>query len=211
MVVIDKLRKYCPAGKIINPYSERCINLTGKVAKQMLAVYDGNGTIPECTIAKVRNPDTGRCVKINGKVGKKILSTYGAIDVHVIFKPEIWVIGNSSFIRSSRPSKSHQKWDKPDAEHFLQWYKLFAKTIKNILAKHKLQFVRLSTYSEDKIDMQIRCKMMGPLISLLKDVDGVLKDVLQPDTEEDHLIEIDGTLYLVQADEIISVTLEPQK
>ena len=212
--VLDKLKQYCTNGKIINPLTERCIKVNGKVAKTMMAIYDGDGVMPECTIVKIRNPESGRCVKINGKVGKKIMSTYDAINIHIIFRPEIWQIGNSSFLRS-RSHRSYQKWDKADGKHYLEWYRLFTNKIKNILAKNKLQFMGFSVKGNNNIHLQIRSKLMAPLVSILKDVHvtptGILKDVLQPDTEEDHLVEIDGILYLVQADEIISVTLEPQK
>lgn len=71
--------KECPEGKILNPKTNRCVNLSGKIGKELKQeriveelrkIEDG-----DCPEDKVRNPRTGRCVKRTGAIGQKILET----------------------------------------------------------------------------------------------------------------------------------------
>jgi len=69
--------KHCPEGKIINPVTKKCINMTGRTAKKILkesGVYVPSANCPE---GKIYNQKTGKCVKISGRAGKTILKESG--------------------------------------------------------------------------------------------------------------------------------------
>jgi hypothetical protein len=226
--IIYKLKQYCPNGKIINPHTERCVKLNGKVAKNMLADYTGVGSIPECTIAKVRNPQSGRCVKITGKVGQSILSKYEVIDVHIIFQPELFVIWNSSYKQRSKTKKKPIVWDSLNIDKFLKWYQTFSTKIKARLAYHNIAFVHFSEYGNN-IDLYLRINKkdvpVSKLVQMLselkrykehkyKNTSEVVNDLLyalEPDIEEECLIENNDELYIMQAPEITNFILTPQK
>jgi hypothetical protein len=226
--IIYKLKQYCPDGKIINPHTERCVKTNGKVAKNMLADYTGDGSIPECTIAKVRNPQSGRCVKITGKVGQSILSKYEVIDVHIIFHPELFVIWNSSYKPGSKTKKKPIVWDSLNIGKFLKWYQSFSAKVKTRLVHHNIVFMQFSVYGNN-IDLHLRVNKkdvpVSKLVQMLselkrykehkfKNTSEVVNDLLyalEPDIDEDYLIENDGELYIMQAPEIANFVLTPQK
>jgi len=56
----DKREKECPEGKVLNPLTNRCINIKSinKLAKKSLSKMD-----KKCPEGKVLNPKTGRCIK----------------------------------------------------------------------------------------------------------------------------------------------------
>ena len=56
----DKGKKECPEGKVLNPLTNRCINIKSinKLAKKHLSKAD-----KKCPEGKVLNPKTGRCIK----------------------------------------------------------------------------------------------------------------------------------------------------
>jgi hypothetical protein len=56
----DKGVKECPEGKVLNPLTNRCINIKSinKLAKKPLSKMD-----KKCPEGKVLNPKTGRCIK----------------------------------------------------------------------------------------------------------------------------------------------------
>ena len=56
----DKGEKECPEGKVLNPLTNRCINIKtiNKLAKNPLSKMD-----KKCPEGKVLNPKTGRCIK----------------------------------------------------------------------------------------------------------------------------------------------------
>ena len=56
----DKGEKECPEGKVLNPLTNRCINIKSinKLAKNTLSKID-----KKCPEGKVLNPKTGRCIK----------------------------------------------------------------------------------------------------------------------------------------------------
>ena len=56
----DKGEKECPEGKVLNPLTNRCINIKSinKLAKNTLSKMD-----KKCPEGKVLNPKTGRCIK----------------------------------------------------------------------------------------------------------------------------------------------------
>ena len=56
----DKGEKECPEGKVLNPLTNRCINIKSinKLAKKPLSKMD-----KKCPEGKVLNPKTGRCIK----------------------------------------------------------------------------------------------------------------------------------------------------
>lgn len=86
--------KDCPPGKIRNPASGRCVLVTGKIGKQVLAASrkplpqphptrpTPTRTTParttpthaRCPAGKIVNPATGRCVLVSGAIGRKVLS-----------------------------------------------------------------------------------------------------------------------------------------
>ena len=88
--------KKCPAGKICNPKTGRCVKRNGKIGRQILANQFPSPSPPQspspsppqspspsggnkcdgkkCPASKICNPKTGRCVKRNGKIGRQILA-----------------------------------------------------------------------------------------------------------------------------------------
>ncbi len=61
--------KDCAKNKILNPKTNRCVNINGKIGKSILAQKT-----KDCAKNKILNPKTNRCVNINGKIGKSILA-----------------------------------------------------------------------------------------------------------------------------------------
>ena len=70
----------CPAGKILNPKTGRCVNRNGAIGKALLAKpakRKRKRTAKKkssCPAGKILNPKTGRCVNRNGAVGKALLA-----------------------------------------------------------------------------------------------------------------------------------------
>ena len=59
-IIGEKDKKKCPEGKVLNPLTNRCINIKSinKLAKESLSKID-----KKCPEGKVLNPKTGRCIK----------------------------------------------------------------------------------------------------------------------------------------------------
>jgi len=71
----EKDKKICPEGKVLNPLTNRCINIKSinKLPKVSLSKID-----KECPEGKVLNPKTGRCIKI-----ENLIKIKDAIDAKV--------------------------------------------------------------------------------------------------------------------------------
>ena len=71
----EKDTKICPEGKVLNPLTNRCINIKtiNKLPKVSLSKVD-----KKCPEGKVLNPKTGRCIKI-----KNLIKIEDAIDAKV--------------------------------------------------------------------------------------------------------------------------------
>ena len=65
----------CPAGKIINPASGRCVDRDGKKGKEILKSRKKKSSTKKCSAGKIINPASGRCVDRDGKKGKEILKS----------------------------------------------------------------------------------------------------------------------------------------
>ena len=65
----------CPAGKIINPASGRCVDRDGKKGKEILKSQKKKSSTKKCPAGKIINPASGRCVDRDGKKGKEILKS----------------------------------------------------------------------------------------------------------------------------------------
>jgi len=65
----------CPAGKIINPVSGRCVDRDGKKGKEILKSRKKKSSTRKCPAGKIINPKSGRCVDRDGKKGKEILKS----------------------------------------------------------------------------------------------------------------------------------------
>jgi hypothetical protein len=76
----------CPPEKIVNPKTGKCVNVDGKIGKQIIKqtsilIVPRAHKTPKthktankpCPIDMIINPPTGKCVKIAGKIGKQIL------------------------------------------------------------------------------------------------------------------------------------------
>ena len=62
--------KVCPDGKVLNPKSNRCVDMDGKIGREILGKEKKHIT---CKEGKILNPKTRRCVDIKGKIGKSIV------------------------------------------------------------------------------------------------------------------------------------------
>ncbi len=64
--------------KILNPKTNRYVNINGKIGKNILAQQKLNekytDKTKDCEKNKILNPNTNRCVSIDGKIGKSILA-----------------------------------------------------------------------------------------------------------------------------------------
>ena len=71
----EKDKKICPEGKVLNPLTNRCINIKSinKLPKVSLSKID-----KKCPEGKVLNPKTGRCIKI-----ENLIKVKDAIDAKV--------------------------------------------------------------------------------------------------------------------------------
>ena len=67
----------CPAGKIINPDTGRCVDRNGTKGKEILARGKKKSSTKKskCPAGKIINPESGRCVDRNGTKGKEILGS----------------------------------------------------------------------------------------------------------------------------------------
>lgn len=76
-------RKPCPAGKVCNRASRRCVKESGRAGKAVSAGRSPpqkkskkrspkTGCPKPCEKDKICNPETRRCVKLSGRVGKKL-------------------------------------------------------------------------------------------------------------------------------------------
>ena len=66
----------CPAGKVVNPETSRCVSADGPTGRKLLATAaiapaaPPGAIVRPCPADKILNPATRRCVKRDGKVGK---------------------------------------------------------------------------------------------------------------------------------------------
>jgi len=73
----------CPAGKVVNPETGRCVSADGPIGRKLLlpapaaAVRAAGPVGKPCPADKILNPATRRCVKRDGKVGKGIVAAHG--------------------------------------------------------------------------------------------------------------------------------------
>ena len=71
----------CPAEKILNPDTGRCVLRTGKIGQEVLRRKKSQKSASRkstCPSGKILNPDTGRCVLRTGKIGQHVLAHKGA-------------------------------------------------------------------------------------------------------------------------------------
>ena len=68
----------CPKTKVLNPKTNRCVNINGKLGRAI--VKSKLGKTKQCDPSKVLNPITNRCVNVNGRIGKNI-KLYDAISI----------------------------------------------------------------------------------------------------------------------------------
>ncbi len=68
------MSKECSKNKILNPKTNRCVSIDGKIGKSILASIKKENK-KECEKYKILNPKTNRCVSIDGKIGKSILAS----------------------------------------------------------------------------------------------------------------------------------------
>ena len=82
-LVIEQKEKECPANKVYNPVTNRCVLKTGAIGKRILqekakdekkAQEEKVKDEKECPSDKILNPKTGRCVLRTGAMGKKLLA-----------------------------------------------------------------------------------------------------------------------------------------
>jgi len=69
-------KTHCKIGYGVNPKTKRCVKLTGKLGKKLIA----QGLIAVCEKDEIYNPSTNKCVKRSGRQGKKILARIGVKD-----------------------------------------------------------------------------------------------------------------------------------
>lgn len=74
----------CPEGKILNPSTNRCVNINGAIGKKLSSNSEKRNTKTKsninasanekgCPTGKILNPATNRCVDSKGAIGKKLL------------------------------------------------------------------------------------------------------------------------------------------
>ncbi len=70
------MKKDCGKNKILNPKTNRCVSINGKIGKNILASTKKETILKtkDCDKYKILNPKTNRCVSIDGKIGKNILA-----------------------------------------------------------------------------------------------------------------------------------------
>lgn len=130
-------RKKCPAGKIINQATGRCVSKKGKIGMGLKSKTSRTRSprrspskkTKGCPVGKIVNPATGRCVSKKGKIGMGLMGK----------KPK------TSRPRTSKPrtSKSEEKPSetpraedtKPQEEsyeeEFNKWYKYYYDMLRN--------------------------------------------------------------------------------
>lgn len=80
--------KFCPAGKILNPKSGRCVDINGPIGKKLRgkeSLTDPDDKIAklrkDCSKGKILNPSTGRCVNEDGKIGRNIIQSRQKLEI----------------------------------------------------------------------------------------------------------------------------------
>jgi len=75
-------KRICPADKVYNPATGRCVKRTGAIGRRL--PVDSDATEPDimppvrvCPADKIINPATGRCVNRSGPLGRRLLKTQG--------------------------------------------------------------------------------------------------------------------------------------
>jgi hypothetical protein len=65
----------CSEDKVLNPKTNRCVNKTGTIGKELLksTIKTVKPTDNKCSEDKVLNPKTNRCVNKTGSIGKQLL------------------------------------------------------------------------------------------------------------------------------------------
>lgn len=61
-----EITKICNEGKILNPVTNRCVKIDGRIGKKILKAIEK---------PKILNPTTGKMVAVNSKNGKKLVET----------------------------------------------------------------------------------------------------------------------------------------
>ncbi len=182
--------KECPKTKLLNPFTGRCVNIDGKIGRQLRQ---------QCPDNKIWNLSTQRCVKINGRVAKAISKNKYT---HIIFRPVLSLIWNSSYIKSSRSSISYRSdnvWHKSNMTNFCKWYHKFASEVKQKLKEHGIEFVGYRIYNTRSLQLIIK----QTDIDIYKN--SAIKFALGPDVNEENLIVMHDKLYIIENFEIIAV------
>jgi hypothetical protein len=93
------INKKCKKDEILNPKTNRCVKISGKIGKDILKnkskLKSKKTKSTRCKKDEIRNPKTNRCVKRSGKIGKKLeQSKTKVISKHSTFnKPQIYYAG----------------------------------------------------------------------------------------------------------------------
>lgn len=182
--------KKCPVSKLLNPFTGRCVKMDGRIGRQLRQ---------QCPDGKIWNLSTQRCVKISGKVAKNMLKNQY---MHIIFKPVLSLIWNSSYIKSSKSSISYRSkhvWHKANITNFCKWYQNFADVVRKKLKQHHIDFVAFRIYNTRSLQLIVKHTDIDVYKS------SAIKFALGPDVNEDHLIVMQDKLYIVENFEIIAV------
>lgn len=63
------MSKECGPNKILNPKTNRCVDINGKIGREILS----KGKTTLCKTDEIYNPVSKRCVKRSGKIGQKLI------------------------------------------------------------------------------------------------------------------------------------------
>lgn len=144
----------CPAGKILNPDTGRCVLRKGKVGQEVLRRKSkspkGSKKSKSCPSEKILNPDTGICVLRTGKVGQQILAKAGSRKV----SPKS---AKQNLVRSFKIKWSlYDDYDGDDSINKVQ--KIIIKQTKSIIERNANVSVKLTPLSSYVFRVDVKYK-----------------------------------------------------
>jgi hypothetical protein len=188
----------CPAGKILNPDTGRCVLRTGKIGQEVLrrkkspksASRKSASRKSACPSGKILNPDTGRCVLRTGKIGQKVLAPTGLGHKRV-------PVGVKGLVRSFK-----LKWevdvDKLTKAKMKEIQKFVAEETKFMLESNSNVSVKLTLLSDYVFQVDIKYKSQAAYDDI--DEFSLLKSLAQDiDSDGNHPFKIGTKSHLTYA------------
>jgi len=208
---VKKATKDCPAGKVLNPKTGRCIKEKvpkEKAAKKEKAPKEKKATAApkECAEGKVRNPATGRCVK--AATAKKAPAAKKTAKAKAVASKVIRVPIDFTVTLLNDSKENKRSLVRKNAKAVIEWFKhhsldqlhFFSEKLSIEELTNDGEIFSMDIVGEEKEFERVFEDQYAGRYNYSKEEKymNLMDAILDPDDDGNYALEMDGKHYLVQ-------------